>query len=67
MLAQSDGKLHAQYRIVKTGPTQGTDVAIDSGLQVGEQVATDGSFKLTDGALVQAEAAAGDAGQTSAN
>ena len=43
------------------------DVAIDSGLQVGEQVATDGSFKLTDGALVQAEAAAGDAGQTSAN
>ncbi len=67
VLAEADGKLRAQYRIVKTGPTQGSDVAIDNGLQVGEQVATDGSFKLTDGALVQPETVAGEPAQPSAN
>ena len=67
VLTEAEGKLRAQYRVVRTGPTQGSDVAIDSGLQAGERVATDGSFKLTDGALVQTEEVAGNAGQTSTN
>lgn len=67
VLAESEGKLRAQYRVVETGPAQGSEVAIDTGLQVGERVATDGSFKLTDGALVQTEEAAGDAAQTGTN
>jgi membrane fusion protein (multidrug efflux system) len=67
VLAEVDGKLRARYRVVQTGPTQGSDIAIDSGLQAGELVATAGSFKLNDGALVQSDAPpAGDA-QSSPN
>jgi membrane fusion protein (multidrug efflux system) len=67
VLVEAGGKLRAQYRVVRTGPTQGSDVAIDDGLQAGERVATDGSFKLTDGALVETGEAKGETGQSGTN
>ena len=39
-------------RVVKTGPTQGQDVAILDGLNVGDKVVTDGTDKLKDGAKI---------------
>lgn len=54
----SDGKqaeeLRAQQRFVKLGPTLGDDVVVLEGLKAGEQVASTGSFKLRDKALVMA-------------
>lgn len=67
IITETEGKLRAQYRVVQTGPTQGSEVAIGSGLQAGERVATDGSFKLNDGALVQTDDVAGNAAQTGTN
>jgi multidrug efflux system membrane fusion protein len=37
---------------VTLGPTDGSDVAIDSGLTPGEKVVTDGADRLKDGATV---------------
>jgi membrane fusion protein (multidrug efflux system) len=67
VLDEVDGKLRARYRVVRTGPTQGTEIAIDDGLQAGERVATDGSFKLNDGTLVQTDGLAAAAGQSGTN
>lgn len=55
VLAPEEGKLRARQRVVETGPVVGNDVAIIKGLAAGELIATSGSFKLRDGALVQEE------------
>jgi len=47
-----DQKLRAQLRRVQVGATMGDEVLITRGLGGGEQVATSGSFKLRDSALV---------------
>lgn len=60
VLAQEEGKLRARQRVVETGPVVGADIAISKGLAVGELLATSGSFKLRDGALVQEEAPVAD-------
>lgn len=56
VLALEEGKLRARQRVVETGPIVGDDIAVSKGLAVGELLATSGSFKLRDGALVQEEA-----------
>lgn len=53
VLAKEEGKLRARMRAVQTGPIVHQDIAVESGLKVGELVATSGSFKLRDGALIQ--------------
>ncbi len=45
----------AQQRFVRTGPVVGTDIVILGGLATGDRVATEGSFKLRQGSLVQVE------------
>ncbi|WP_284617181.1 efflux RND transporter periplasmic adaptor subunit [Aquabacterium humicola] len=47
-----DNKLRAQLRSVQVGTALGDEVLIVKGLKAGEQVATSGSFKLRDAALV---------------
>lgn len=47
-----DGRPRAQLRQVGTGPVLGDDVVILDGLAAGEQVASSGSFKLRESALV---------------
>lgn len=47
-----DGKLRAQMRRITSGATLADDVVVKDGLKVGERVATTGSFKLRDGALL---------------
>jgi membrane fusion protein, multidrug efflux system len=47
-----DNKLRAQLRTVQVGAALGDEVLIVKGLKAGEQVATSGSFKLRDAALV---------------
>ncbi len=51
-----DGKLapamRASQRFVKLGPTIGDDVIVLEGLNEGDRIATSGSFKLREGALV---------------
>jgi membrane fusion protein, multidrug efflux system len=54
-LVEEDGKLRARQRIVQTGPVQGDDIAVLSGLAEGEVIAGAGSFKLREGLLVQAD------------
>jgi len=52
--AGRDGRgLRAEQRFVQTGPVVGTDIIIVKGLAEGEQVATEGSFKLSQGSLVR--------------
>ena len=46
----------AEQRFVKAGPVIGTDIVILEGLRVGDRVATDGAFKLRQGALVSVTA-----------
>jgi membrane fusion protein (multidrug efflux system) len=43
----------AEQRFVRTGPMVGTDIIILDGLAAGDRVATEGSFKLRQGSLVQ--------------
>jgi membrane fusion protein, multidrug efflux system len=50
--ADSAGKSRAHQRPVASGPILGEEVVILSGVKPGEQVATSGSFKLREGALV---------------
>jgi membrane fusion protein (multidrug efflux system) len=50
--ADSAGKTRAHQRPVVSGPILGEEVVILSGVKPGEQVATSGSFKLREGALV---------------
>ncbi len=52
LVAAKDGATRAHLRPVTSGPLLGDDVVILSGLQAGERVATSGSFKLRDAALV---------------
>jgi membrane fusion protein (multidrug efflux system) len=47
-----DGNSRAQMRRVRTGPVSEDEVLILEGLKAGDQVATFGSFKLREGALV---------------
>lgn len=58
VLVEEKGKLRARARPVQSGMVQGDDIAIVKGLETGELIATSGSFKLRDGLLVEAEAAA---------
>jgi membrane fusion protein (multidrug efflux system) len=46
------GNLRAQLRRVQAGPALGDEVLIEHGLKAGERIATAGSFKLRDSALV---------------
>ncbi|HEU4473424.1 MAG TPA: efflux RND transporter periplasmic adaptor subunit [Gemmatimonadales bacterium] len=48
----STGKPRAHVRPVQSGPVLGEEVLIYSGVEAGEQVATSGSFKLREAALV---------------
>lgn len=50
--ADKEGKTRAQVRRVQSGSMLGDEVLILDGLNQGEQVATSGSFKLREGALV---------------
>jgi membrane fusion protein, multidrug efflux system len=47
-----EGKTRAQLRQVRSGPMLGDSVLILEGIKTGEKVATSGSFKLREGALV---------------
>ena len=48
----------AEQRFVRTGPVVGDDIIILDGLAAGDRVATEGSFKLRQGSLVQVGKAA---------
>jgi membrane fusion protein (multidrug efflux system) len=50
--ADSTGKDRAHVRAVQSGPVVGNEVLILGGLRVGSKVATSGSFKLRESALV---------------
>jgi membrane fusion protein (multidrug efflux system) len=52
VLGEDEGKLRARQRVVRTGPVQGSDIAIVEGLAEGELIAGAGSFKLREGVLV---------------
>jgi len=52
LLAEEQGQLRARQRIVRTGPVQGSDIAITEGLAEGDLIAAAGSFKLREGILV---------------
>lgn len=52
LAASKDGKTRAQLRLVKAGPVLGDEIVVVDGLAAGERVATSGSFKLRDAALV---------------
>ncbi len=58
VIVEEDGKLRARQRNVQTGPVQGQEIAIETGLKAGELIASSGSFKLRDGLLVQSDAPA---------
>lgn len=50
---EAGGALRAHERKVETGPVLGETVIVLSGLEVGEQLAASGSFKLREGVRVQ--------------
>ncbi|CAG1017900.1 Multidrug resistance protein MdtA [Burkholderiaceae bacterium] len=52
LAADKDNRTRAQLRAVRVGATLADEVLIVRGLAAGEQVATSGSFKLRDAALV---------------
>lgn len=52
LAADKDNRTRAQKRNVQVGALLGDEVLVVHGLQAGEQVATSGSFKLHDSALV---------------
>lgn len=53
MVPEGKGQFRARQTVVRLGPTLKDDVAIVSGLRGGEQIVSDGAFKLRDGALVR--------------
>lgn len=55
-IVKEDGKMRARQRAVQTGPVQGDDITVESGLVDGELIAASGSFKLRDGLAVQVDA-----------
>ena len=50
----ASGVLRARWRKVVTGPVLGETVIVLSGVEVGQQLAASGSFKLREGVRVQA-------------
>jgi membrane fusion protein (multidrug efflux system) len=52
LAATPEGQIRAQTRRIVAGPALGDEVIVREGLQAGERVATTGSFKLREGALV---------------
>ncbi|MEK6703104.1 MAG: efflux transporter periplasmic adaptor subunit, partial [Planctomycetota bacterium] len=56
--AEAPGMYRAKQRFVKLGPTVGEDVIVLEGVKAGDELATVGSFKLHDGALVRSVEAA---------
>lgn len=52
VLAQEGDQIRARQRFVRLGPVRGPEVAVLSGLEAGEMLAADGSFKLREGLLV---------------
>ena len=52
IVADSTGKTRAHVRPVQSGPVLGDTVLLLSGVKVGEKVASSGSFKLRESALV---------------
>jgi membrane fusion protein, multidrug efflux system len=52
VLVEDGGKTRAQQRTVRSGAMLGDEILVHEGLKPGELVATSGSFKLRDGALV---------------
>jgi membrane fusion protein (multidrug efflux system) len=52
--ADPSGALRAHLRMVNTGPVLGETVIVLSGVEVGQQLAASGSFKLREGVRVQA-------------
>lgn len=57
LATEKDGKTRAHMRRVSSGATIGDEVIVKDGLALGERVATTGSFKLREGALVNVAAA----------
>jgi len=51
--AEGEKGPRAEQRFVRTGPVVGGDIVVLDGLAAGERVATEGSFKLRQGSLVQ--------------
>ena len=49
---ERDGSLRAAARVVKTGGTDGSMTRVLEGLSEGEQIVTDGSFKVFEGSLL---------------
>ena len=60
VLVTEEGKLRARMRTVTTGAVVGSDIAILKGLELGELIASFGSFKLREGLLVNTELPAAD-------
>ncbi|MFM2044580.1 MAG: hypothetical protein RLY86_3156 [Pseudomonadota bacterium] len=52
LLGEQEGTLRARQQFVRLGPIDGSDVVVLSGLEPGQQLAANGSFKLRDGLAV---------------
>jgi len=55
LIVEEEGKLRARTRTVETGVVDKDEIGIEKGISEGELVATSGSFKLRDGALVNTQ------------
>ncbi len=49
---QGNPVVRAKQQFVKIGPTLGEDIIVTEGLKAGDEIASSGSFKLRDGALI---------------
>lgn len=58
LLAQQDGVMRAKQQFVRLGPVQGEEAVVLSGLEPGQTIAANGSFKLREGLAVNIAAAA---------
>ncbi len=58
LTTDNEGKTRAQQRGITVGPSLGEQVIVRKGVDAGTDVVADGSFKLTENALVQVESAA---------
>lgn len=54
VLVEEEGKLRARMRQVETGAVNGDDIAVSKGVAVGDLIASQGSFKLREGMMVEA-------------
>lgn len=55
-LVEEDGKLRARQRRIVIGPVVNSEIAVLDGLEAGQRIASSGSFKLREGALVATSA-----------